>query len=552
MEETSADYIIVGGGLTGCALATRLAQRLDSSVSILILEAGPDPTSNPNTTTPMQGLELQGSELDWAYPTAPTPSTANRVYNLTSGKTLGGGSILNYGGWARGNAGDYDAWAQITGDERWGYRGLLPYMKRSEQFSAKEATADQNGLDGPLKITGVSASDPMRRYPLREPLKKAWEEVGVQLVAGNGCSGSLAGISEFLETWDGGVRQPSHLAYGLAQTRVNIRTNTLVDRVLFERLSGKPARANGVLLADGIHIKANREVLLAAGALRSPQILQLSGVGPADMLSQHAIPLVHDSPSVGANLFDHFAFFQIFKLRDPKRGLALGHPALSNPAFLKGFPVDWSINEAVPAQQLQQALADDGDSLDREGLGKPGRTHVESLVMYHPYIPGLPVDGSLVATSVMLTNPTSRGSVGLASASPNDLPVIAPNYFSTSVDHAALVHGSRRLLRALTCTTSGKEFFEGEMAPAPGLNPLSLNSSDDEIKERIRMVGSPHYHPAGTCALGSVIDTNLKVKGVQGLRVIDASIFPAPLSGHPQATLYGVAELAAEIIAGRE
>jgi choline dehydrogenase-like flavoprotein len=543
---TISDYIIVGGGLTGCALATRLAELLDPSLSILLLEAGPDPSSNPHTTSPMAGFALQGSELDWSYPTTTIPTINSRVLTLAAGKTLGGGSVLNYGGWARGNASDYDAWAQIVGDGRWSYNGLLPYLKRSEKFAKAEADPRQHGLNGTMKVTSISASDPKRRYPLREPIQKAWAELGVEHVPSS--TGKLEGLSEFLENWDNGIRQPSHLAYGLAG--VDVRTDTPVDRVLFERLPGKVPLATGVLLADGRQINACKEVILATGALRTPQLLQLSGVGPAELLARYSIPLIHDSPDVGAHLFDHFALFQIFQLRHPERGLAFGHPSLADPAFLKGLPVDWIVNEALPAPLLQQALAEDRDALDAHELGKTGRTHVETMILYHPLTPGVPVDGSYIATSVMLTLPTSRGKVGLASASPTDKPLIEPNYFATSMDRAVLVHGVRQLLQALTRTTAGQDVIETEVAPAPGMKPLTAESSTEEIEDRIRTIGTPHFHPGGTCALGSVLDAELRVKGVQGLRVVDASIFPAPVAGHPQATLYGITEMSAGMIAG--
>jgi choline dehydrogenase-like flavoprotein len=543
-----SDYIIVGGGLTGCALATRLAQLLGPSSSILLLEAGPDPSSNPNTTTPMEGFALQGSELDWAYATAPIPTTANRVITFPAGKTLGGGSVLNYGGWARGDASDYDAWARIVGDDRWSYNGLLPYMKRSERFSKAEADPQQHGLNGPMKVTSISASDLKRKYPLREVLQNAWAELGIERVPPS--AGKLAGLSEFLENWDNGIRQPSHLAYGLAG--VDIRTETPVYRVLFESPAGQLPRATGILLADGRQIKARKEVILSAGTLRSPQLLQLSGVGPAELLTSHSIPIIHDAPDVGANLFDHFALFQIFQLRNPERGLVIGHHALSDPAFFKGLPVDWIVNEALPVPLLQGALAEDGETLDSQELGKPGRTHVETMILYHPIVPGIPVNGTYIATSVMLTLPTSRGRVGLKSASINDAPLIEPNYFATSMDRAALVHGVRRLLECLSSTSAGRDVIETEVAPAPGINPLTVESSKDEIENRIRAVGIPHIHAAGTCAIGSVLDTELRVKGIQGLRVVDASVFPAPVGGHPQATLYGIAERAAAMIAGEK
>ncbi|PQE23315.1 glucose dehydrogenase protein [Rutstroemia sp. NJR-2017a WRK4] len=544
---TEADYIIIGGGLTGSAFTSRLAERLGSSASILILEAGPDPRDNPNATSLGGGFALAGSDLDWAYKTAPIPSLDNRSITLTAGKTLGGGSILNYGGWSRGDRSDYDAWARIVGDERWSYEGLLKYFKRSEAFREGEADRAQHGRDGPMKISSISGSDAKRKYPLREPLLKAWTELGVQRVSSS--AGKLAGLSEFLENFNDGVRQPSHLAYDLSG--VEVRTNTPVRRILFERSPEiENPRAVGVELADGRHVEARKEIILAAGAIRSPHILQLSGVGPASMLIQHSIPVVYDSPAVGQNMFDHFAFFQVFKLRNPERGLALGHPKLTDPAMFKGMPVDWIVNEALPAEKLVKALSEDGDSVDTRKLGDAGRTHAETMILYSPLAPGVPVDGSFIGTSVMLTLPTSRGSVGLASASSDDPPLIQGNYFSTSTDRAVLVRGARRLLQCLLSTKAGRDVVEAEFAPAPGLEPLTLESSDKEIEDRIRMVGSPHFHVAGTCALGTVLDAELRVKGVTGLRVVDASIFPAPLGGHPQASLYGIADLAAEMIVG--
>ncbi|ATZ52510.1 hypothetical protein BCIN_08g02090 [Botrytis cinerea B05.10] len=538
------DYIIVGGGLTGCALASHLSKRLGPSASILVLEAGPDPTSNPNSASLGGGFALAGSELDWSYKTTPISSISNRVITLNAGKTLGGSSILNYGGWARGDTSDYDAWTRMLDDKRWSYNGLLPYFRGSEAFNDAGANSEQYGSNGPMKVKSISGSDPKRKYPLREPLLKAWKEIGVERVPSN--AGKLAGLSEFLENFDDGVRQPSHLAYDLSG--VQVKTEALVHRINFEQVPNQEPRAIGVLLADGRQIKARKEIIIAAGAVRSPQLLQLSGVGPASVISRHGIPVIYDSPAVGQNLFDHFALFQVYKLRDPERGLSLGHPSLADPAFFKGMPVDWIVNEALPADQLKKALTEDGDPSDSHGLDDASRTHVETMVVYNPLAPGVPVNGSFIATSVMLTLPTSRGSLELASASPNEPPIIRPNYFSTAVDRAVLIHGVRRLLQALTFTQAGKDVVESEMSPGPGLSSLTLESSDKDIEDRIRAIGSPHYHMAGTCALGTVLDTELRVKGVQGLRVVDASIFPAPLGGHPQASLYAIADLGAEMI----
>jgi len=454
--------------------------------------------------------------------------------------------VLNYGGWMRGDASDYDAWAKMVGDDRWSYKGLLPYMKRSEQLSSKDADPEQHGTHGTIRIASRFGSDPDYEYPLRRPIQSAWAELGVERIPSG--VGKLAGLSEFFQNWDSGIRQPSHLAYSLAG--VDVRTETTVHRVLFESSAAQNSRATSILLADGRQIKARKEIILASGALRTPQLLQLSGVGPAALLSRHSIPLIYDSPKVGANLIDHYAIFQLFKLRGPERGLSLGHPKLADPAFVKGLPADWIVNEALPAKTLTQALAEDGDTLDTRGLSEPGRTHVETMIVYASLAPGVPSDGTYISTSLMLTLPTSRGSVTLASASPNDPPLIQTNYFTTSTDQAALVYGEQRLLQCLMQTKAGQDFVESEVPPGPGMKALTIDSTEEEIKERIRETGSPHFHAAGTCAIGSVVDVQLRVKGVEGLRVVDASIFPAPLGGHPQATLYGIAELAAEMIVG--
>lgn len=543
---TTADYIIVGGGLTGCALAARLAEQVKDGAAILLLEAGPEPGTGERFTQPMAGFALQGSELDWSYATAPVPTLENRVLTLAAGKVLGGGSMLNYGGWARGDASDYDAWAKLVKDERWSYKALLPYMKKSERFDKATADPEQNGLEGPIQVTSITASDPKRRYPLREPIQKAWAEVGVHTVPP--CNGKLAGLSEFLETWVDGARRPAQLAYNIKGTAVEVRTETTVHRVLFESLPNQLPRATGVLLANGQRISARKEVILAAGAFRSPQLLQLSGVGPAELLARHSIPVVYDAPDVGKNLFDHFAFFQVFHLKPSDKGLALGHADLYDPAFMKGFPTDWVANEALPAPLLQEALRKDGG--DVLGVGDKERTHIESIVLYHPLAPGVPFDGTFIGTSIMLTIPTSRGQVTLASSSPDTAPLIETNFFTTAVDKAALIYGARQLMKVLLDTSSGSAYVEAEVAPAPGMEPLRLDSTDDEIEKRIRTVGFPHFHPGGTCAIGTVLDAELRVKGVQGLRVADASVFPASVGGHPQATLYCIAERAAAFIAG--
>lgn len=549
MAPTQADYIIVGGGLTGCALASRLKQA-DPTLNVLLIEAGPDPTGDPRVTSPMGGFSLAQSELDWAYQTTPQRHNNGRVQYSPAGKTLGGGSILNYGGWSRGDATDYDGWARLVADSRWSYKGLLPFFKKSEHDFNPSADPQQHGFEGAIRCTSISGSDAERLYPLREPVRAAWTELGLQYNADSN-NGNLAGLSEVIENWHDGVRQPSYLAYKL--DGVQVLTNTMVDHVLISKTSEDKYVASGVMLMDGCQVSVQKEVILAAGAHRTPQILMLSGVGPAEELSKHNIKLVKELPDVGRNLFDHFCLFQFWKVLDPSKGLSMGSPLWTSPALYKGLPCDWSINEAVPSNILLPALeADSLSDADRSALLHPSRCHFETVILYtsggaQSIGLNLPMDGTYLASYAMLNIPTSRGRVSLASSSMNDPPVVDPNYYDTAVDRAALTYGVRRVLQALLGTEAGKSFVAEEVPPT-GLPALNPKSTDDEIGARIRAAGVSHAHAAGTAAMGKVVSPDLKVYGIEGLRIADNSILPVAIGGHPQATLYAVAEQAAEII----
>ena len=545
MPDSEADYIIVGGGLTGCAIAARLQQG-EPSLHILVLEVGTDATENPHTRDLAGAFALAGSELDYNYKATPQPDTNDRTHNITAGKVLGGGSILNYGVWARGDASDYDQWASIVGDERWSYKSFLPYLKKAERHFNATKNPEHRGSDGPIRVTSVAESDPKRKYGLREPIRAAWEELGLKRNPDGDC-GSLAGICELLENWNDGQRQPSYAAYGLKAS--NVVTGAQVHKVVFAWDEEGSYTASSVVLTDGRQYKARREVILSAGTIRTPQILMLSGIGPGDLLSKQNIPVLVDNQEVGKNYFDHFALFQIWKLRDPEKGLSMGSSKWNDEAYYKGLPCDWAFNEGTPPNLLQPAFDADAKSgkVTDQSLLNPNRCLIETLVMYSPVGAPVPTDGTFIATSVMLLLPTSRGSLHILSASPLDAPAIDPNFYDTEIDRTALIHGIRRVLKALLGTSAGKSYIKSEEAPS-GMPALTVESSDADIDTRIRMTGLSHAHSAGTAAMGKVVDSQLRVRGVKGLRVADASIFPTAVGGHPQATLYGVAEQAADIL----
>ena len=542
MVATEADYIIVGGGLVGCALASRLKE-CNGSLDVLIIEAGVDPTGNPDVVSVMGTFALENSEMNWKYMTAPQEHNNNRIHMESAGKALGGGSIINYGGWSRGDASDYDEWAKIVGDDRWSYNNLLTYFQKSENYHGSKSDSQIRGFDGPIHVSSVSASDSKRLYHLREPIHAAFAELGVP--ENDASTGSIRGISELVESWHNGLRQASSVAYNLDGVR--IMTNTMVHRILLSKGTNGCQVASAVQLSDDREIVALKEIIICAGAYRSPQLLMLSGIGPADELSKHEIPIIVDSPQVGKNLFDHFAHFQFWKLRHPEKAHAMGSPLWIDPAYFKGMPYDWVVNEAVPSDLLSSALQADGEKDPQCPLLHPSRSHYEISILYAGVGLPVPMDGSLVTSSIMLLLPTSRGTVSLASTSPNDPPIVNPNYYATYTDRAALIQGTRRVMQALSETSAGRSVVDGEFAP-PGLAPLSVASTDAEIDARIRNTGVAHKHAAGSLPMGQVVGADLRVYGVQGLRVADSSVLPIPIGGHPQATLYALAEQAADMI----
>ncbi|KAL4877980.1 hypothetical protein BJY04DRAFT_230247 [Aspergillus karnatakaensis] len=548
------DYIIVGGGLTGCALAGRLASK-DETLRILIIEAGSNVVAHPLTSTPLACFGAHHSDLDWDYTTVPQKHLNNRECYNPAGKALGGGSAVNYGTWTRGNAVDYNLWAEIVGDQSWSYKGLLPYFKRSESHYDKNADPAVHGTSGPISNTIVALTSPERKYPLREPIRSAWERLGVQFNPdANG--GNPLGIADFGENWREGQRQLAGEAYELSKRQgISIITDTLVAKVILQQEENQQV-ATGVKVVSGEEYHASKEVIISAGAYRTPQVLMLSGIGPAEDLAQHSIPQLVDLPEVGRNFHDHVCFPQWWKLRHPEQGLSMGTPLWTSPAYRMGVPYDWNTTMQTPSNEIRQALEiDTGEAPpDNHPYLDKGFAHSEVLVIYAPMNEavtgfGTPRDGTHISTATLLLTPTSRGQITLANADPASSPLIDPNYSSTAVDRAILRDGIRNVAKLMLQTPEGQDIVEREVT-RPGSEPMTLDSNDEEIDRNIRNGAITFFHAGGSAAMGKVVDTQLRVKGVRGLRVADASVLPLPVAAHYQAILYALAEKAADLILG--
>jgi choline dehydrogenase len=547
-RDLTADYIIVGAGSAGAALAARLSE--DPAVSVLLLEAGRRDTAL-ELHVPAAFSKLFRGEYDWNYDTVPQPELENRTIYWPRGKTLGGSSSLNAMIWVRGFAADYDDWADAAG-ARWSWRSLVPYFRRVERTQGP--VDPTQGTDGAQSVEHQRDPRPHTAAFLEAAAQAGHTVTRPNLPAGQGFSQTMVSQRR-------GARASTADAYlRPARRRRNLRviTGALVRRVTFAALPAGSAvdsaervlpRATGVYVEiDGVtrQALARREVILAGGAVNTPQLLMLSGVGPAAHLTEHGIPVVVDSPDVGANLQDHLVaglapaahggtLFGAEKAGELARYLVARRGMLtSNVGEAYGFVR----TEVADRTSMPDALPD-----------------IEILFASAPYVGEglvpLPAEGLTVAA--ILLRPHSRGTIRLRSSDPHVKAEIDPKYLSDpdGIDRATLLAGlaaCERLLAtdALRTVTTG-----GWVVPENGENM----TPDERAELSLRRYSHTLYHPVGTARMGSdaasVVDPELRVRGVERLRVADASVMPSLIRGHTNAASIVIGEVAADLIRGR-
>lgn len=547
VDSSECDVIIVGGGTAGCTLASRLHD-LRPELSITVIERGPDARDHPLVTNPMGTALLPTVGLVNSYETVPQLQLNGRKCRNFTGNMLSGSSGVNYGVWMRGSAADYDLWGHYADNERWSYKELLPYFRKIEHHFDDKGDREQHGFDGPIYTTkGVE-------YPLRKTVVAAFKRLGYnENLEGN--NGNAHGIRHCIQNWRDGKRQPAGAVYDLSG--VTVLVDTTVHRITMVRQDDGVWQATGVQLAGGRELRARKQVILSAGAHKDPQILMLSGIGPGEELSKHNITPLINLSGVGRNLWDHFSLFQLWRLRYPERGLALGSAAFAeDPRYLRGTPVELFVDDRIQDDEIEARLRSDGvqklpNSTYPDLL--PGRLHYTMLVAYMPIgvlrdeDKDIMVDGSLISSAVLNYLPTSRGKITLASADPDAQPIVDPKYCTTERDRFVLRTAARRMMQALESPEMQEVILEE--AVAPGCKPLNSNSADEDIDKRVADEGQVWHHASGTCALGSVVDGKLKVKGTSNLRVVDSSVLPSPISATTQASVYALAESAADMVA---
>ncbi|BCX16356.1 MAG: dehydrogenase [Geminicoccaceae bacterium] len=536
MEETAEtfDYVVVGAGTAGCVLANRLSA--DPSVRVLLLEAG-GADDWIWFHIPVGYLYAQNNpRADWCFVTKPEPGLNGRAINYPRGKVLGGCSSINGMIYMRGQARDYDLWRQM-GNPGWSWDDVLPYFKRSEDH-----------VDGPSDVHGAGGEwrveRPRVRWEILDAFRAAAAEVGIPPVDDFN-RGDNEGCGYFQVNQRRGVRWSTSKAFlrpVLHRRNLELRTGALVLRLLLEgrRVTGLAYRRGGVER----QVRARREVLLAAGAIGSPHLLQLSGIGPGELLRAHGIEVRHELPGVGENLQDHLQIRTVFKVH----GVPTLNERVHNPLWKAWMGLEYALFRSGPLSMAPSqlgAFAKSDPSFETANL----EYHVQPLSLdrfgepLHPF--------PAITASVCNLRPTSRGHVRLESPRPEDPPAIAPCYLSTPEDRRVAADAIR-LTRRIMAARAMARYRPEEYRPGASI------TDDEGLARAAGDIATTIFHPVGTCKMGpdsdptAVVDARLRVRGLSGLRVVDASIMPTITSGNTNAPVIMIAEKAVDMIREEE
>jgi choline dehydrogenase len=512
------DYVIVGAGSAGCVLANRLSE--DPDVQVLLLEAGP-PDTKENVHVPLGYLQLAATDVDWDYHSAPERECDGRRIQLPRGKVLGGSSSINAMVYIRGNRRDYDEW----GVPGWSAADLLPYFLKAEDN--ERGASRWHGVGGPLPVSEGRS---------RNVIASAFVDGGVQagLARNEDFNGDEQdGVGLYQVTQRDGMRASAAVSYvhpAMERPNLTVMPYMLAERILFEGTRAVGVQASQ--LGQPQEFRAEREVILSAGAYNSPQLLMLSGVGPAEHLTLREVEVLLDQPFVGENLSDHAATQLVWTTPEPESLLLALEPAAleeyessrtgpfaSNLAEAGGFA---RVDPDAPAPDVQFHLAP--AHIVEEGMGDP--------------------EGHGLWVSPCLLTPHSRGSVRLASSDPTAKPIVRNDFYTVGDDMQRMIAGLRLTLDI--CSQAAMRPYCAEPFNTPEAE------TDEALRAHVARTTFAVYHPVGTCRMGedadAVLDPQLRVNGLEGLRVVDASVMPVVPRGNTNAPTIAIAERAADLI----